>query len=197
MRFFGDETNYIIYFLKEESGGFDEKNSSIDDVTFNTQILSKQKNLDIKNNLLIDNEAEKTDLADESSFKKQDKSSSEQVKCRSAPVSPTHHSTGYNCRGTTTTPAATSFIYDMNLYNDSNHVLLNNQEEFNKSLMRIRKNAATDSYSSKKSCVQVNSSQNRLILNDFSPCNSSNSSFSSIKLEPLVINEEEKSVKNY
>lgn len=110
-------------------------------------------------------------------------------KCRSAPVSPTRQMltgestnqrpscgiAGITSVAATTAAATTSsFIYDMNLYNDPNRVLLNNADEFNKCLMRLRKN----------NCNNNNNKTSK-------SCHSSTSSFASIKLEPLVINEDD------
>ena len=201
--------------LQEESDGFDERTSSLtDETTFNTQInqtttTSKNQpqqqpqqqqnntNADLTNQEIDEDDEEDDEISSSSSS-----SSSKILKCRSAPVSPTrqlisasHHrsSTSHTHRRTTldaeaaptkkpTTTVASSFIYDMNLYNDSNHIILNNAEEFNKGLMRLRKN--------KNSTVTSNIAKPS-DLGANSPCNSSTSSFASIKLEPLVINEEE------
>lgn len=162
---------------------------------------SKNKKLDTKNKLTVnDNEHNTNDLRNKN---EQDRSLIDKVKCRSAPVSPTRHLCSPSNRNCTRTleeccsdnkPAVASFIYDINLYNDSNHVLIKNEEEFNKSLIRIQKNGTVTLISKKNNDKTNNAVPNQPLKSDLS-YNSSASSFASIKLEPLVISEEEKPIK--
>lgn len=161
---------------------------------------SKIKKLEKKNKLTVyDNEHNKN----EKDKNEQDQGLIDKIKCRSAPVSPTRLLCSQSNRhGTRTleeccsnnTPAIASFIYDINLYNDSNHVLLKNEEEFNKSLMRIQKNCAFTLISKKNNDKVKNAASNQPLKSDIS-YNSSASSFASIKLEPLIISEEENPIK--
>lgn len=191
--------------LKAEKKEFIEKISQ-DDIESNSQSVAittlrsvattLNNKLESKKNTFIEKHVNENQLNVKFDHKK---CSSGMIKCRSAPVSPIHHLRSQNttkifnaitldecCKKATS--AVSSFIYDINLYNDPKNVLFNEVDELDKSLMQITK------YGKKSKNIEKKTNQNRSVAKNSSPCNSSTSSFASIKLEPLIINEEETSV---
>ncbi len=106
---------------------------------------------------------------------------SENLKCRSAPISPRIRSNrgsnnSYNqelkpsrsTRNNAREEKTNNFVYDMNLYSDKNFVLLNSKDEFSRNQTKLNKSLRSASSSAAS-------------LNNTTECST---------LEPLVIQEE-------